>query len=433
MTENRETSLDGEPLESIIESPPAAAPVVVIQYRSRGLPAYIAVPLLLLVALGSVAVYHRISSRSLRNRSVAPPSGHPSPAPVIPEIPTPLALNSQPIAPSGPSPASPSRSPAVAPMPTPAPAAGEVAEAPKSTPPASVEKARLPAVPLPLDPVPRIPAPPAQSTPPPPPEPVGLAATPSPAVPARDADSKPPTRTHRGAVPVGFSVPTDPDQPFSDLAVSRTPLSLPSPLGHLAPDEPVASKPLPQSDQPLPDRSGLMDEIAKEAAQKKEEIQQQLDQKTRARDVLDAESLRRVEEERVAFRRELAEILRTGGKQTGQQIDQLCDRYGRNYGDAIRGRVTYLLRHSTGRVSKDARVRQFRAFGVPEAGILDYLANELHHLINSRNGPRHPDDVRISAARQLLSVKLTREQTGGNERLQARSGAGGTTDVPGNR
>jgi hypothetical protein len=149
------------------------------------------------------------------------------------------------------------------------------------------------------------------------------------------------------------------------------------------------------------------------------------DFKDQAREAVDAASLKRVEDDRASFHRELREILNAGGKEAGKEIDDLCNRYGRNYEGAIRGRVTYILRHSTGRVSKEARVRQFRALGVPEPGILDYLANELHHLMNSRNGLRSPNEVRVSAARQLLGI--------GVGELQAQSARTAPANPPGNR
>ena len=60
-----------------------------------------------------------------------------------------------------------------------------------------------------------------------------------------------------------------------------------------------------------------------------------------------------------------------------------------------------------------------RLHGVPEAGILDFLANEIHHMVNSRNGPRDSNDVRIDAAKQLLSIKLVKDAGGASKGLQA--------------
>ncbi len=57
-------SLETDHLEQVIESPPPAQPVVVIQYRSRGVPWYLVLPLLIVVPLGAVGIYHRVVSRA---------------------------------------------------------------------------------------------------------------------------------------------------------------------------------------------------------------------------------------------------------------------------------------------------------------------------------------------------------------------------------
>jgi hypothetical protein len=448
MTEDRDLSLETDRLEAVIETPPPSQPVVVIQYRSRGLPTYVAIPVLLLVAAGSVAVSYRLTSQADRAQAgprasdeTRKPAQQPltsteargenaenatskqSQAAAVHEIPTPLALNSQPIAPTPPATAPVASPPAAETKPVARPAASaltspEKPAAPSAWPPSPV--AILPRVASTVVPSP----PPALAAVPPAPAAAPVVGAPPATV------TRPP---HGGAVAVGFSVPVDPDNPFADLAIARKPPALPKPLDPRPSPKAAEPEPIPADDQPLPDKTKLMQEIAEEAAQKKAEMRQLNDMKDRAREVVDAESLRRIEDDRVTFRRELGEILKTGGKEAGQQIDDLCNKYGRNYDDAIRGRVTYLLRHSTGRVTKDARVRQFRAFGVPEPGILDYLANELHHLVNTRNGPRTPDDVRVSAARQLLGIRLNRDAAGNGGELQAQSARSVQANPPGNR
>ena len=135
--ENQDFNLETDHLEEVIESPPPAQPVVVIQYRTRGVPWYLVLPLLVLVPLGAVAVYHRVSSR-VRYPLVPPPSADQStrkaaerqavpgalseasvsaalqglPSASIGDWGAPLALNSQPIAPGS--------LPAVLPAPAPA-------------------------------------------------------------------------------------------------------------------------------------------------------------------------------------------------------------------------------------------------------------------------------------------------------------------------
>jgi hypothetical protein len=71
-------------------------------------------------------------------------------------------------------------------------------------------------------------------------------------------------------------------------------------------------------------------------------------------------------------------------------------------------------------MSREDKVRMLRFRGIPEPGILDFLANEIHHyMINSRNGPRTSDEVRIDAAKQLLSFRLVKDAGGASKGLPA--------------
>jgi len=447
MSQDREVSLETERLEEVIDTPPPAQPVVVIQYRSRGIPTYIAIPLLALVAMGSVAFYHRLYSRT-RNVPWDQPSvpasaesprqngetpgisdedlakglaGLPPLTPVTIDVPTPLALNSQPInlgqpiwLPNTPVAASPSD---VKPPPFP--------------PASKTHVDPLPAAPSPIGAAP-------VATPPPP--------NPMPPVAAPDGPEKGPDGGTNGrpqlggALAVGFNIPRDRRQPSADPLDPKPASAPPSApdAGASSPDEPPIPDPdppgTPEPDSvnpPLPEKGELMEEIAREAAQKKSQLKQLRDVKVRAGAEVFAESVRRVEEERVTFRRELAAIVKVGGKTAGEEIDNLCQRYGRHYDSVLRARVAYVLTHSSGRISKEARVRQLRGYGVPESGILDYLANALHHYINSRNGPRDSNEVRVRAAKQLLGIKLSsdRRQASGSPRPQG--GQAALADPPG--
>ena len=73
----------------------------------------------------------------------------------------------------------------------------------------------------------------------------------------------------------------------------------------------------------------------------------------------------------------------------------------------------------------DSKANLLRHFGMPEAGILDYLANEVHHSsYNSRNGPRTKDQVLIIAATQLLKTRLPRNNRGSGAGPQQEVGGG---------
>jgi hypothetical protein len=403
-----------EPPEQVSGEPEATGqPVVVVQYRTRGLPWYVVVPLLVLVPLGAVAVYHNFLASSSRlvlgdashlgrnpgKAKITTPAAGPVPpnpfetgpgalAPPFDLIPGPLSLNSQPLPKAAtPAPATVEKPGHPRPMPdADAPKRGPESSAPQpGAAPTGTEKA-----------VPPLP-------------PVAVAQEGQGDPPRGDPTGHQASRPEaRGPVAVGFSVPTDDDNPFSVFPISRrSPDQKPSdpsfddPAFHRAETRPAADRPMPTKDQ-------VFDEIRAEADVKKAELKEIRGLKERAREEVAAESLERLESQRVDFRQQLEEILKSGSPTRGKEIDELCDKFGRTYDPLIRKKAGYVLSHLTGKVTLKSKVTVLRKVGVPEPGVLDFLANELHHYVNSRNGPRDKDDVRVQAAKQLLLLKLPR-------------------------
>src|SRR5271166_327109 len=435
--ENQDLNLETDHLEEVIESPPPAQPVVVIQYRTRGVPWYLVLPLLVLVPLGAVAVYHRVSSR-VRYPLVPPPSADQSTRKAAERQAVPgalseasvsaalqglpsastgdwgaaLALNSQPIAPGS--------LPAVLPAPAAAPpAATKEGERSKSAGSSDLAKA-APGVTV-------------ASTPPPAttlvkePGPQAAATTPV------DATRPAP----RGTVAIGFSVPADNDSPFAELDISRRlPASTPDQEQAAASNGPAAASDPSPDRQPQPTQDQLLQDIQAEAAEKNAELKQRRVLKDRAREVIDAESQARVDDERAAFRRDLREAIKLSRKEAATQIDDLCNRYGRNYSDELRSKARFLLERYGGKMSREAKVRMLRFHGVPEAGILDFLANDIHFMINTRNGPRDSNEVRIDAAKQLLRIALVKDAGGASKGLPAQrvrpAASAASNSAPGN-
>jgi hypothetical protein len=450
--ENQDLNLETDDLEEFIESPPPAQPVVVIQYRTRGVPWYLVLPLLVLVPLGAVAVYHRVTSRVQRT-FVPPPSADQStrkaaerqavpgalseasvsaalqglPSASIVDFGAPLALNSQPIAPGS--------LPAVLPAPAPAAKAGLTKPAgPAAATPAATTEGEPSKSAGSSDLAKAAPGVTVASTPPPAATLVKESGPQAAATTPVDATRPAP----RGPVAIGFSVPADSDSPFAELDISRR-----LPAGSTTDQEKTAASNGPEaaSDpspdrQPQPTQEQLLQDIQAEAAEKNAELKQRLDLKDRAREVVDAESQARVEDERAAFRRELREAIKLSRKEAATQIDDLCNRYGRNYSDELRSKARYLLERYGGKMSREAKVRMLRFHGVPEPGILDFLANDIHHMINSRNGPRDSNEVRIDAAKQLLSIKLVKDAGGAAKGLQAQrvrpAASAASNSAPGN-
>ena len=144
------------------------------------------------------------------------------------------------------------------------------------------------------------------------------------------------------------------------------------------------------------------EELLKQA--KQDELERR---KTEIAEQVEAEGRQRVENERADFRKALQEIVSGGGKDAGEAIDALCAQFGRNYSEELKNRAYASLSHYKGKFTREEEIRMLRALGVPEPAILDFLANRLHRSMNSRNGPRNPNEVRLFAAKQLLRIKPT--------------------------
>jgi hypothetical protein len=426
-------TLETDHLEEVIESAPPGQPVVVIQYRSRGLPWYAVLPLLVLVPLAAVAAYHRVTSRfrpqEVPGRSpqrLASALTKPGAAVAVTDAQSsenvgtaassksatppsePLALNSQPLAPG-----SLAASPAAA-------------TNPKASVPAVVAAVQggSPAAPTPPSGIPKPVSSPGDRPPPPP-------------VPASQDANSLPTAEQPGTLAgpaspkpkrIGFAGLLDDANPFADLQIARTQPAVPRSADPEA--SPAAASALPSEQKPTPTREEMLQSLKAEAAEKKAELKQLRNLKDHARDTIAAEAMERTEDERLVFRRELSVLLKTGGKKTGAQIDELCDKFGRNYDPELRARLTQVLARSAGRMGRDAKVRLLRLYGVPEAGILDFLANDLHRYINTRNGPRDPNEVRVNAAKQLLSIKLASGSGGTAKAAVGRPGQPGEPNQP---
>ena len=448
--ENQDLNLETDHLEEVIESPPPAQPVVVIQYRTRGVPWYLVLPLLVLVPLGPVAVYHRVSSRA-RYPLVPPPSADQStrkaaerqavpgalseasvsaalqglPSASIGDCGAPLALNSQPIAPGS--------LPAVLPAPAPAAKADLTKPAsPAAATPAATKEGEPSKSAGSSDLAKAAPGVTVASTPPPAatlvkePGPQAAATTPV------DATRPAP----RGTVAIGFSVPADNDSPFAELDISRRlPASTPDQERAAASNGPAAASDPSPDTQPLPTQDQRHQDIQAEAAEKNAELKRLRDLKDRAREVIDAESQARVEDERAAFRRDLLEATKLSRREAATQIDDLCNRYGRNYSDELQNKARHHLRYA-GKMSSVDKVRMLRKLGVPEPRLLDFLANEICRSINSRNGPKDSSDVLIDAAKQLLNIKPVKDAGGASKGLQARrvgpAASAASNSAPGN-
>jgi len=435
----------------------AAQPMVVVQYRTRGVPWWLLSLLTVFAPLCTVLIYHSLfvgryraqaveTAEALRTRLDGAP---PAEVKKTPEAALPLALNSQPIAaPREPAPpassvvpssgaASASRdqagnmasavSPAGPLKPDLGPASGEAAqaqkaqEAPSSGGSRSVSSssALVPGA-TPHGPAAgsgRLPSSGGAPT-------VAAKAADGPAAagPKSGVDSTPPNSSATATAALQF-VERNKDRlsafdrsPFDDPSEERAPLKPVRP-GEIDPARP-SSQPahakaedkrpvgepggagIPPVLPPLPTREETERQFKAEAAQNFAEQQDQLEKKA-------AELRSSRYQERVKFREELRAALQQDASLAGPEINQLAKRYSYDTDPDRLMQANHIWRVS--RVSQAAKVKMIRALDLPETVILDFLSDEFHQMVRNRNGPRNENEVRIRAAYRLLQLELPPE------------------------
>jgi hypothetical protein len=149
--------------------------------------------------------------------------------------------------------------------------------------------------------------------------------------------------------------------------------------------------------EPLPTKEESLRQIAQEAAKKKSEVDG-LEENKQA----ELHTIR--QSERIKFREELREVLQTFGNAAGPEIDKLAKRYGYDIDRERALRARYAWKFT--RTTMESKVRITRALDLPEAAILNFLSDEIHLQIGTREGPRNRNEVRIRAARMLLNFPL---------------------------
>jgi len=96
--------------------------------------------------------------------------------------------------------------------------------------------------------------------------------------------------------------------------------------------------------------------------------------------------------------------LRVQGSLAGPDIDKLTRRFGYDVDSDKYQQAIKIWR--SGKLSVQAKVRLIRSLELPESVILNFMSDELHLLVRSRNGPRNENEVRVRAAQKLLGFEL---------------------------
>jgi hypothetical protein len=392
------------------EAPEAVPPVVVIQYRTKAPLWILAITLSFLIPACGIMIYHRLVVAQLRAEAAdarrvlqdwvnGARAGAVTPARIEP--PAPLALNSQPIAevvrepaPAPSPPPQPPRSQAPRPTPLPAPSAPATQVRPPSA--ATAARGQDPAPPGTT-------AGPAQAStaarvPPPQPDPPGAAPLPPSEPPVLAEVDRP-----RGLSPPVPSAEIDPFDQAATLATEPPLAAASDRAGRPSGDGPAPGAapagPIPEAapfDQaPLPSKEETLRAIQEEAASKQADLRVQ-------HQARQAEYRRLRYDERRKFRDELRDVL-ASARRAGTAIDQLCLRYGYDFDPDTFARASRAWAASSR--SWDEKIRVVRALDLPEPMILNFLSDDLHGRLRSRNGPRDSNEVRIRAAQLLLNCE----------------------------
>ncbi len=405
-----DVSLETDRLEQLLEVPPSAPaqPVVMIEYRNRGVPWWLVVSLIVLVPLVAVIGYQQIVVQTYQRRAAQAAYDRAL-----------QAANDKPAAPASREETSKPDAPASTAVPAPAPIVmtAESARAPEvkaSSPPAATSEAssqparsdsnadlkladtaeppgpRVRTLIGPLESVGTAPGPKAPAAP----APAG-GPNATPAKPVRDDAAN--TKLASAPVQPGTAVAAAPnDKPASKDAAPPV-----TPPGATAAAAPAGGPQSAPAVAPNPTPEEFEAQIAEEAARKnaeKAEAQAELLDRMRVRH----------HEDRVRFHEELQEIIKSAStKQAATEINTLVKRFGGMYDPRAVARAKKIWRDS--KVAQAVRVSQIRSLDIPEPVILDCISDNLHEMRGTRNGPRDNYDVRVRAAKLLLKFPVPEE------------------------
>ncbi|MBV8677067.1 MAG: hypothetical protein JO355_07850 [Planctomycetaceae bacterium] len=388
MSDGQDFTMDAGDRETAAGPMPDPPPLVVIQYRNRGLPAVLVPPAIIVMAALAIPSFQRLTParRSDRATALGDPARPRSGRTILVEPPSsgvaigPIVVRGE------------SASPAV--MTSPVTAAVEAA--PKVAPrDEDLSPFELDAT-AGLRPVEPPPAPLKAANGPPP-------ISPGPAAPGAPAgaDTGPALEANLGPDPnpAEAAGPPKPGRAERPAIGFKPPSSEP-------PDLLVPPEPEPPRAEPEPTKEEILAQIRREAAQKEADRRELEARKPEGRWLELVEVIKKTNAERATFHQELRQTLKDQGNRAGPAIEDLCNQYGRNTLPEIQGAVKRMLKRSAAGLTLPAKVEMMRYLGLPEPMILDYIAWGLHPALNARGGPRDENGVRVRAARALLAMPL---------------------------
>lgn len=346
MFERTDFSVDGGEEPADHAGPAGPAPVIVIEYRQRGLAAKLMPPALILLAAIAISAYQRST-------------------PVFPLVP---------------------RSRAVPAETSPAAASSEIVVKAANRARLAEEASRS-AV-----------APKAEERKQPDREP-GVARSPAPGSERLVASRRP---SPFGLDTVEGLVPLDPGEVVGP--VERPPAA--APAGARAAGGSEVTADTAGGDAPEASKEEILQDIERESREKAGQRRDLTTLKNQARALAVADTLAKAEARRTSFHDDLRKAIKDLGKNAGPEIEKLCARHGRDTLKDVWATYRHALRLAPRAYTSRWKVEMMRSVGLPETLILDDLAHGFHKQLNSRGGPRDQNEVRVRAARELLSVPV---------------------------
>ncbi len=143
----------------------------------------------------------------------------------------------------------------------------------------------------------------------------------------------------------------------------------------------------------LPSREEAEREIHAESLRKAQELAENNREKARI-------ALQQKSTEQVEFRESLRLLIDDKRPGIGDDINTLVRKYHRTVDSQVTARA---YRVWDSRLDRATKIDRLRALGYSETFILNLISDDLHKLVRMRNGPRDEGDVRVRAAKILLS------------------------------
>ena len=458
MTSDVEQMLESDHLDQLLETPEPAQPVVVVQYRNRGVSPWLAVPFVFVVTAAALYVYHRTVVERFRvqaaedrqflakkietERALMPLVRESTPSKAVLPEPSTAAESANAVDVLH---ATPGSATATTEDTQPESKAGTDSKSPPTSVAngnavAGLAQARpgdsnAPAGAGAVQPADTSPAPPAS-----------VAAEEDP--PAGTLE-KPGALITRSAVPDPFDEPgTVPNAPIPNDAARKNALANGpnrGPAGGGSPEKPGREGPGPGAANVPPAAGQRTDGIDAGAPATKPEGQigaqplAPLPTKEETERAINAEAGKREAElksrvedrglellgqrigEQLKFREELRGVLKAKRKEAGPDIEKLNKRYDFDVEPEKKAQAWHIWRH--GRLTTRDKLRKARELGLPDTTILQFMCASLDETIGTRNGPRDHYEVWVKAAEQLLRNEPPQIPTAARSGTDAGAGA----------